>query len=119
MVMMSGRLTRAAAREGLIRPAPTSRVADDSDRRPGRDAPTDRDAEPTDSGVDVFDVLRAGPTRFLPVRTGAARRDLGEGDRKLLHCLACGRQVVARRHGDACLLCGSAAIIVETVSGSP
>lgn len=90
-------------------------MADDSDRCPDRDAPTDRDTEPTDPETDVFGALREGPTRFVPPGTGAVRRELREGDRQLLHCLACGRQVVARRHGDACLLCGSEAIVVETV----
>lgn len=90
-------------------------MADDSDRRPGGDAPVDRDTDPTDPETDVLGVLRDGPTRFIPPRTRSMRRELREGDRQLLHCLACGRQVVARRHGDACLLCGSAAVIVETV----
>lgn len=94
-------------------------MVDHSDGDRDENTSAGREGVPLDSETDVFDALRAGPTRFVPVLTGAARRDLREGDRKLLHCLACGRQVVARRHGDACLLCGSAAIIVETVSRSP
>jgi hypothetical protein len=86
-------------------------VADDSDRRSGGDAPV----EPIDPERDIFGALREGPTRFVPPRTRAVRRELDEGDRQLLHCLDCGRQVVARRHGDACLLCGSEAIVVESV----
>ena len=109
----------AREREGLIRPSPIPPVADDSDGNHGEDASAGREGVSSDPEADMFDALRAGPTRFVPVRSEAARRDLGEGDRKLLHCLACGRQVVARRHGDACLLCGSAAIIVETVSRFP
>ena len=92
-----------------LRPSP---VVDDSDGTP--ETPAGRDAEPHDPVEDVFEALRDGPTRLLPVRTEVARREL-RGGRKLLHCLACGRQVVARRHGDTCLLCGSAAIVVETV----
>ncbi len=90
-------------------------VEDENDGSPGRDAPVGRDEEPLGSEEDTFVSLRAGPTRLVPVRSRAARRELREGDRRLLHCLACGRQVVARRHGGTCLLCGSEAVIVETV----
>jgi Zn finger protein HypA/HybF involved in hydrogenase expression len=41
--------------------------------------------------------------------------ELEAGNRQLLHCLDCGRQVVARRHGGSCMLCGSDAIVIETV----
>jgi hypothetical protein len=90
-------------------------VADDSERNPDGDAHAGRDAGPTDPETDVFGALREGPTRFVPPRTEAVRRELREGDRQLLHCLDCGRQVVARRHGGRCLLCGSEAVVVESV----
>ena len=90
-------------------------MADHSDRSPGGNGPGDRDTDRTDPEADVLGALRDGPTRFVPPGTEAARRELREGDRQLLHCLACGRQVVARRHGGACLLCGSEAVIVESV----
>ncbi|PSQ09726.1 hypothetical protein BRC93_12205 [Halobacteriales archaeon QS_5_70_15] len=48
-------------------------------------------------------------------QTEAVRRELRAGDGEPLHCLDCGRQVVARRHGGNCLLCGSAAIVLESV----
>lgn len=53
------------------------------------------------------------PNRVVPPRSETLARELGRGDRQLLHCLACGRQLVAIRHGDACLFCGSKAIVVE------
>ncbi|MEF8843482.1 MAG: hypothetical protein V5A62_17965 [Haloarculaceae archaeon] len=90
-------------------------MVDDSDGGSGGDAPAGGDPEPTGRKTDVLDALREGPTRFVPPRTEAARRELREGDREILHCLDCGRQVVARRHGGACLLCGSEAVIVESV----
>ena len=89
-------------------------MADDSDRDPDGDAPPGRTAA-TDPGIDVLGALRDGPTRFVRPRTEAARRELRSGGGQLLHCLACGRQVVARRHGGSCLLCGSEAVIVESV----
>lgn len=55
------------------------------------------------------------PTALIPPQNDAVVVELTEGDRELLHCLDCGRQMVARRHGGSCLLCGSAAIIVESV----
>jgi hypothetical protein len=85
-------------------------VADDGERGSGGGAPAGGDPE-----TDLLRALRDGPTRFVPARTEAARNELREGDRRLLHCLDCGRQVVARRHGDGCLLCGSTAVIVESV----
>jgi hypothetical protein len=90
-------------------------VEDDSDRGSGGDAPADHDADTTDPETDVLGALREGPTRFVPPQTETVRRELREGDRQLLHCLDCGRQVVARRHGGACLLCGSEAVVVESV----
>lgn len=90
-------------------------MEDDSDAGSGGDAPADGDPEPTDPEWDVMGSLREGPTRFVPPRTEATRRELRGGDRQLLHCLDCGRQIVARRHDDTCLLCGSEATIVETV----
>jgi Zn finger protein HypA/HybF involved in hydrogenase expression len=39
--------------------------------------------------------------------------ELRDGDNQLLHCLDCGRQVVARRHGGGCMLCGSKAVVIE------
>jgi len=106
---------RAIGREALTRPRRITHVEDDSDANPGGDTPVDGDPEPTDPERDVVGSLREGPTRFVPPQTEAARRELREGERQLLHCLDCGRQVVARRHGDTCLLCGSKATIVETV----
>jgi hypothetical protein len=90
-------------------------VVDDSDRDPGGDASPGRDADATDPETDVLGALRDGPTRFVPPRSEVARRELRSGGGQLLHCLACGRQVVARRHGGSCLLCGSEAVIVESV----
>lgn len=88
-------------------------MEDDSDGDSGGNTlPRD---QPTDPETDVLKALREGPTRLVPPRTAAARRELRDGDRQLLHCLDCGRQVVARRHGDTCLLCGSKAVIVESV----
>jgi hypothetical protein len=64
-----------------------------------------------DARVDSGD----GPTACIPPQTAEIVAELREGDRQLLHCLDCGRQVVARRHGGSCMLCGSDAILVETV----
>ncbi|PSQ00481.1 hypothetical protein BRC89_01715 [Halobacteriales archaeon QS_4_70_19] len=55
-----------------------------------------------------------GPTACIPPQTPEVAAKLRDGDNRLLHCLDCGRQVVARRHGDGCMLCGSTAIVVET-----
>ncbi|MFB6117932.1 hypothetical protein [Halosegnis sp.] len=53
------------------------------------------------------------PVRAVPPQTDAIAAALAAGDRRLCHCLDCGRQLVAIRHGDACLFCGSAAVVVE------
>ncbi|MFB6205445.1 MAG: hypothetical protein ABEJ05_02815 [Haloglomus sp.] len=55
-----------------------------------------------------------GPTACIPPQTDEVAAELRGSDRTLLHCLACGRQVVARRHGDGCMLCGSEAVVIET-----
>ncbi|TSD13315.1 hypothetical protein DP107_12530 [Haloglomus irregulare] len=56
-----------------------------------------------------------GPTHCIPPQTDEMIAELEAGNRQLLHCLDCGRQVVARRHGGSCMLCGSDAIVIETV----
>lgn len=53
------------------------------------------------------------PDRMIPPQTDAIARELATGGRELCHCLDCGRQLVAIHHGDSCLFCGSAAIVVE------
>jgi hypothetical protein len=53
------------------------------------------------------------PDHAIPPQTDGIRAELLEGERELLHCLQCGRQLAALRHGDRCLFCGSAATIVE------
>lgn len=53
------------------------------------------------------------PDRAVPPQTDELAAELAAGDRQLCHCLDCGRQLVTIRHGDACLFCGSAAIVVE------
>ncbi|MFC7175949.1 hypothetical protein [Halosegnis marinus] len=53
------------------------------------------------------------PDRMIPPRTEAIAAELAAGDRELCHCLDCGRQLVALRHGDSCLFCGSRAVVVE------
>lgn len=90
-------------------------VVDESDGGGDGEAPADRGPDPTDPRNDVLGTLRDGPTRLVPPQTAAVRRELREGEGRLLHCLDCGRQVVARRHGGTCLLCGSAAVVVESV----
>jgi hypothetical protein len=54
------------------------------------------------------------PGHAIPPRTGATRAELRRGDRELLHCLACGRQLAVISHGGFCLFCGSRAVVVET-----
>ena len=54
-----------------------------------------------------------GPTVLIPPQTEAVADELRDGDNQLLHCLDCGRQVVARRHGGGCMLCGSKAVVIE------
>lgn len=53
------------------------------------------------------------PGHAIPPRTDATRAELRRGDRELLHCLACGGQLAAIRHGDSCLFCGSRAVVIE------
>ncbi len=53
------------------------------------------------------------PDRAVPPQTPEIAAELAAGNRELCHCLDCGRQLVAISHGDACLFCGSTAIIVE------
>lgn len=65
----------------------------------------------TDPRVDTG----AGPTACIPPQTDEVAAELRDGDHQLLHCLDCGRQVVARRHGGGCMLCGSKAVVIETV----
>jgi ribosomal protein S27AE len=50
---------------------------------------------------------------LIPPRSETIREELQKGDRRLLHCFACGGQVVARRHRGSCGRCGSEAIVVE------
>jgi hypothetical protein len=50
---------------------------------------------------------------FIPPQTSEIREELSKGNRRLLHCLDCGGQTVALRHGGSCLQCGSEAIVVE------
>ena len=50
---------------------------------------------------------------FIPPQTEEIREELRKGNRRLLHCLDCGGQTVALRHGSSCLQCGSEAIVVE------
>jgi hypothetical protein len=64
----------------------------------------------TDQRVDSGD----GPTACIPPQTDEVVAELSAGDHQLLHCLDCGRQVVARRHGSRCMLCGSEAVVIET-----
>lgn len=51
--------------------------------------------------------------RLIPPQTEAIADELADGDRSLCHCLDCGRQLVAIKHGTSCLFCGSKAIVVE------
>ncbi|RNJ25853.1 hypothetical protein [Halosegnis longus] len=51
--------------------------------------------------------------RAIPPQSTAIARRLTTGDRKLCHCLDCGRQLVAIKHGDNCLFCGSRALVIE------
>jgi hypothetical protein len=50
---------------------------------------------------------------FIPPQTEEIKTALAEGNRRLLHCLNCGGQIVAIRHGGSCLRCSSEAVIVE------
>jgi hypothetical protein len=56
---------------------------------------------------------RTDVTDCIPPQTDEIATELDEGRGRLLHCLDCGRQLVALRHGGSCLLCGSAAVVVE------
>jgi hypothetical protein len=81
----------------------------------GRETLTDPAANPnvpdeTDQRVDTGD----GPTACIPPQTPEVAAELRDGDTQLLHCLDCGRQMVARRHAGGCMLCGSEAIVIET-----
>lgn len=62
-------------------------------------------------GEETPDLRRPG--RVIPPATDKIAEALAEGDRRLLHCLDCGRQLVALRHGGSCLCCGSEAVVVE------
>jgi len=53
------------------------------------------------------------PPHAIPPQTEAIERELRNGNRELLHCLDCGRQLAAIRHGGSCLFCGSRAVVVE------
>jgi hypothetical protein len=51
--------------------------------------------------------------RAIPPQSPAIAQQLAAADRKLCHCLDCGRQLVAIKHGDSCLFCGSRALVIE------
>ena len=53
------------------------------------------------------------PGRVVPPRRVATAAELRRGGRELCHCLDCGGQLAALTHGDACLFCGSAAVVIE------
>lgn len=53
------------------------------------------------------------PGHAIPPQTETLREELRRDDRELLHCLACGGQLAALRHGGSCLFCGSNAVVVE------
>ena len=53
------------------------------------------------------------PERVVPPQSADIAAELAGGNRRLCHCLNCGRQLVAISHGDGCLFCGSAAVVVE------
>lgn len=51
---------------------------------------------------------------LIPPQSDEIEAELAKGNRRLLHCLECGGQVAALRHGGSCLLCGSKAVVVES-----
>ncbi|PSQ21934.1 hypothetical protein BRD04_05620 [Halobacteriales archaeon QS_9_67_17] len=53
------------------------------------------------------------PERVVPPQSADIAAELAVGNRRLCHCLNCGRQLVAISHGESCLFCGSAAVVVE------
>lgn len=53
------------------------------------------------------------PDRVIPPASDEIAETLAEEEGTLLHCLDCGRQLVALRHGGSCLFCGSAAVVIE------
>lgn len=50
---------------------------------------------------------------FIPPQSDEIEAELEKDNRRLLHCLECGGQVAAIRHGGSCLRCGSRAVVVE------
>jgi hypothetical protein len=56
---------------------------------------------------------REGVTNCIPPQTDELAAALEREGQRLLHCLDCGRQLVALRHGGSCLRCGSEAVVVE------
>jgi len=50
---------------------------------------------------------------LIPPQTEEIREELQKDHRRLLHCLDCGGQTVAIRHGGSCIQCSSEAVIVE------
>jgi predicted Zn-ribbon and HTH transcriptional regulator len=50
---------------------------------------------------------------LIPPQTEEIRKELQKDNRRLLHCLNCGGQLVAIRHSSYCLRCDSEAIVVE------
>jgi hypothetical protein len=54
------------------------------------------------------------PDHAIPPQTETIRAELRSGDRELLHCLECGRQLAALRHEASCLFCGSSAVVIES-----
>ena len=63
-------------------------------------------------GADGLGLRR--PDHAIPPQTETIRAELRSGDRELLHCLECGRQLAALRHEASCLFCGSSAVVVES-----
>jgi len=50
---------------------------------------------------------------LIPPQSEEIRAELEKDNRRLLHCLSCGGQIVALRHSSSCMRCGSEAIVVE------
>ncbi|WP_139203436.1 hypothetical protein [Halorientalis persicus] len=57
--------------------------------------------------------MTASTMPLIPPQTDEIRAEMSKDHRRLLHCLDCGGQVVAIRHGGSCILCSSEAVVVE------